>query len=96
MDGKKMNPGNELDESIFTHLQSILQSFNEYFNYKNTRLWRKYSKWSIGATVEDPVTNAHSNRSNLSYDITDRSDVMISQPKKKNNNDIPDYLERFK
>ena len=83
MDGNKSNTGKELDEVICRHLKSILQSINADFNYGTPRLRRRDYKRSIGATGEDSVTNAHDNKSNLSYDVTGRCDVEISQPKIK-------------
>ena len=83
MDRKKNYTGKELDEGIHKNLQSILQWINAYFNYGTPILWIQYSKWSIGDTGEDLVTNAHANDRNLSHDITGRCDVKISQPKTK-------------
>ena len=83
MERKKNDNEKELDESIRTHIQSILQSINVDLKYGTTRLWRQGYKWYIGATGEGPVTNAHANKINLSYDVTGIYDVNISQPKKK-------------
>ena len=83
MDVKKNNNGKELDESIYTHLQSLMKSINAYFNYWTPRLWRQDDKLSIGATVDYLVTNAHDNKSNLYYDVTGRCDFKITKPKKK-------------
>ena len=58
-----------------------MQSINTSFNYVNHRLWRQDFKLSIGANGEDTVTNAHTNKSNFSDDVTGRCDVKISQPK---------------
>ena len=83
MNGNRNNTGKNLYEGICTHLQSILQLINVDFNYGTPRVWKQDSKWSIAATGEDPVANAHTNKINLSYDVTGRCDVKISQPKKK-------------
>ena len=72
-----------MDEGICTHIKSIHKSINVDFNYGTTRLWRQDTKWSIGDTVEDPVTNSYANKSNLSSGVTGRFDVKISQPQTK-------------
>ena len=45
--------------------------------------WRQYSKWFIGATGEDWVSNSYANKKNLSYDVTGKCDIKFSQPKTK-------------
>ena len=83
MDGNTNNTGKELDKVIFTHLKSILQPINTDFDYGAPRLWIEYSKWSIGDTGCDMVTNAQNIKSNLSYNFTGRCDVNIIQTKTK-------------